>query len=186
MLYAVVFWFCLFCNISFADEDNNYQQEGEKFAKDLLTKIDLKKLQMPDGKGVKGEGCTSCTANLENPQNLIANIKSEMSGTKDDNILVFVSFSMPDIVLKELSNQADKYNAKLILRGLHKSSFRKTAQKILEIDKNGMQFEINPELFKEYQIKQVPTFVLVKNGKEINRLSGNVSLEYANEELSKQ
>lgn len=186
MLYAVIFSLFLFCNFSFAGEENTYQQEGEKFAKELLNKIDLKKLQMPDGKGAKGEGCTSCKANLENPQNLIANIQSEISNPKVENILVFVSFSMPNIALKELSNQADKYNAKLILRGLHKNSFRKTAQKILEIDKNGMQFEINPELFKEYQIKQVPTLVLIKNGKEINRLSGNVSLEYANEELSKQ
>ena len=56
MLYAVIFWLCLFCNFSFAGEENIYQQEGEKFAKDLLTKIDLKKLKMPDGKGVKGEG----------------------------------------------------------------------------------------------------------------------------------
>lgn len=185
MLYAVIFWLCLFCNFSFAGEENTYQQEGEKFAKDLLTKIDLKKLKAPDGKGVKGEGCTGCKANLENPQNLVANIKSEMKNVANETILVFVSFSMPNIALQELLKQADKYNAKLVLRGLHKNSFKETMQKILEIDKNGVQFDINPELFKAYKVKQVPTFVLVKSDKEINRLSGNVSLEFANEELAK-
>jgi hypothetical protein len=55
------------------------------------------------------------------------------------NILVFVSFSMPDISLKELSE--DKYGATLIIRGLHQGSFIKTREKILSISPNGLQLD---------------------------------------------
>jgi conjugal transfer pilus assembly protein TrbC len=97
----------------------------------------------------------------------------------ENGVLIFVSFSMPDISLKELSENADKYGATLIIRGLHHGSFVETKDKILSICPNGLQLDINPELFKKYNINRVPTFVLVKNGKEIRRLSGNVTLEYA-------
>lgn len=163
---------------------NNYQIEGEKLAKELLNKIDLAKLKTPEGDPIKGEGCNDCKSNFESPENLIKNIKEELRDT-EDQILVFVSFSMPNLSLKELSKQAGKFHARLVLRGLHEGSFKKTAKKILEIDKNGLQIDIDPELFKEYQIKQIPTFVLIKNGNEVSRLSGNVSLEYAKEELEK-
>lgn len=163
---------------------NHYQIEGEKLAKELLNKIDLNKLKTPEGEPVKGKSCDDCKASLESPDNLIRNIKEELSES-EDQLLVFVSFSMPDLSLEELSKQAGKFHARLVLRGLHEGSFKKTAEKILEIDKNGLKIDIDPELFKEYQIKQVPTFVLIKNGKEVNRLSGNISLEYAKEELEK-
>ena len=123
--------------------------------------------------------------NLENPEELSKKLESELGDSKKE-ILVFVSFSMPELSLRELSKASKKYNAKLILRGIYKESFRKTAEKILEIDKKGLSLEINPKLFKQYEIKQVPTFVLIEGGDEISRLSGNVTLEYAKSELEKE
>jgi type-F conjugative transfer system pilin assembly protein TrbC len=93
-------------------------------------------------------------------------------------LVVFVSFSMPKASLKELSDQCQKYGATLVIRGLHKGSFTKTKDKIFEINKNGLNLDINPELFKRYDIHKVPTFVLIKNGEEVCRLSGNVTLEF--------
>jgi conjugal transfer pilus assembly protein TrbC len=101
-------------------------------------------------------------------------------------VVVFVSFSMPDASLKELGENADKYGATLVLRGLHEGSFVKTKEKILAINKNGIPLEINPELFRRYNIYRVPTFVLLKDGKEVHRLSGNVTLEYAAAKLRKK
>lgn len=176
-------------------EGVDYQNDGEEFAKDLVKKIkgeDLKDvlekkdgLKSPKGEAVEGEGCNNCVQNIENPESLVKRIEAEMGGRKEE-ILVFVSFSMPELSLKELSKEAGKHNAKLILRGLYRESFRKTAEKILEIDKKGMGLEIDPKLFKKYQIKQVPTFVLIEGEKEIGRLSGNVTLEYAKTELEKE
>lgn len=172
-----------------------YQRDGEEFAKGLVKKIkgeDLEnilekkeKLKIPKGEAKEGEGCNNCVHNLENPEELSKKLKSELGDSKKE-ILVFVSFSMPKLSLRELSKASKKYNAKLILRGIYKESFRKTAEKILEIDKKGLSLEINPKLFKQYEIKQVPTFVLIEGGDEISRLSGNVTLEYAKSELEKE
>lgn len=172
-----------------------YQRDGEEFAKGLVKKIkgeDLEnilekkeKLKIPKGEAKEGEGCNNCVHNLENPEELSKKLESELGDSKKE-ILVFVSFSMPELSLRELSKASKKYNAKLILRGIYKESFRKTAEKILEIDKKGLSLEINPKLFKRYEIKQVPTFVLIEGGDEISRLSGNVTLEYAKSELEKE
>jgi type-F conjugative transfer system pilin assembly protein TrbC len=101
----------------------------------------------------------------------------------ENGILVFVSFSMPDISLRELGENAEKHGATLIIRGLHLGSFVKTRDKILSVSKNGLQLDINPEFFRKYRADRVPTFILVENGEEIHRLSGNVTLEYAAEKL---
>lgn len=172
-----------------------YQRDGEEFAKGLVKKIkgeDLEnilekkeKLKIPKGEAKEGEGCNNCVHNLENPEELSKKLESELGDSKKE-VLVFVSFSMPELSLRELSKASKKYNAKLILRGIYKESFRKTAEKILEIDKKGLSLEINPKLFKQYEIKQVPTFVLIEGGDEISRLSGNVTLEYAKSELEKE
>ena len=116
-------------------------------------------------------------------------------------ILVFVSFSMPKSSLRTLAKEAVKHNAVLVMRGLKGDSFKTTQQVFLEIvnetdnpkldhneiAKNAPQdiqgFEVNPELFKTYHIKKVPTFVLVKNQAEVARLSGNVSLSFAAKKL---
>ena len=100
-----------------------------------------------------------------------------------NGILVFVSFSMPKAALIELSTSAEKYGAVLVLRGIYKDSFIATKDKILEINKDGLRLNIDPQLFKQYNVISVPTFVKVENGQEIARLAGNVSLEFAAQKL---
>jgi conjugal transfer pilus assembly protein TrbC len=126
----------------------------------------------------EGEGCKDCGAQIHNVSSKEADIQN--------GILVFISFSMPKASLVELSEQSQKYNATLVLRGIHEDSFLKTKDKILEINPKGLQLDIHPDLFKQYSIKRVPTFVLVKNGKEVNRLSGNVTLEFASSKLREE
>jgi type-F conjugative transfer system pilin assembly protein TrbC len=118
-----------------------------------------------------GAGCENCRSTIQNIQNKEADV--------ENGIIVFVSFSMPKASLVELSDHSGKYGATLVLRGIHEDSFLKTKDKIMEINPNGLHMDINPQLFKDYKVLRVPTFVLVRNGREINRLSGNVTLEYA-------
>ena len=101
----------------------------------------------------------------------------------ENGILVFISFSMPKLSLIELSDQSQKYGATLVLRGLYKESFKSTKEKIFEINPKGLRTNIHPELFKRYNVRRVPTFILVKDGKEVNRLSGNVTLDFAAKKL---
>ena len=127
--------------------------------------------------------------------------KMSASKNPEPKLLVFVSFSMPKASLRALAQEAGKHNAVMVIRGLKDDSFKTTQQAFLEIvgvDKNqdlknminqetvnqDMQgFEVNPELFKTYNITRVPVFVLIKNTQEISRLSGNVSLDYAAKKL---
>ena len=193
MLFDLIMLFSL---ISIATAQDGYEKEGKEFAKKQLkevSKLDLEsalenkeKLKKPE-EGQKNDkiiedDCGNCKADLVNP---LKNLKDEL-GNNAPEILIFVSFSMPNIAIRELNENAQKHNAKLILRGLHEKSFKKTSKKILEIDKNGVQIDIDPELFKRYKIEKVPVFVLVKNDKEVSRLSGNVSLDYAKSKLVKK
>ena len=172
---------CNFC-VSATDSAN----DGVKFAQEMQQKLDLeelykvaKDLEFLTGKlPAIEDGCKNCGSDVLNIQNKEASV--------DDGILVFVSFSMPKASLIELSDQAEKYNTTLVLRGIHEDSFAKTKDKILEINPKGLHLDIHPDLFKQYDIKRVPTFVLVKNGREVSRLSGNVTLEFAEKKLKEE
>lgn len=107
--------------------------------------------------------------------------------TSKEKILIFVSFSMPKQSLIELMQQASKYNAVLVIRGIKNNSFKQMASAIHELGlEQTSSFEINPELFKRFEIKQIPTFVLIKNDQEVSRLKGNVSLAYAKLKLNNE
>lgn len=107
--------------------------------------------------------------------------------SSEPQILVFVSLSLPKPSLVALARDAEKHNAKLILRGVKNNSFKEMLKAIQNLGEElEGAMEINPELFKEYDIKAVPTFVLVNSGREINRLRGNVSLSFAAQKLKEE
>ena len=88
------------------------------------------------------------------------------------DVLIFVSLSMPETSLKALAQEAAQHHVTLVMRGLYQNSFAKTAQKMKEL---GITVNIDPELFDKHQVTGVPTFIQVKSA---NRLSGNVSLAF--------
>lgn len=103
-------------------------------------------------------------------------------------LLVFVSFSMPNETLKALAQEARQYGGKLILRGLVKGSFKETQKAMQKLDEDAL---IDPTLFKAYQVKSVPTFVLLEKSPQEatevvahDKLTGNVSLKYALEQFT--
>ncbi len=123
-------------------------------------------------------------------QNFIAEASKEQSMTcskveardlqedknkSDKPILVFVSLSMPKESLKSLYKEAEQNHLALIIRGLKNNSFKETTAALYDL---GISVQIDPNLFEEYEIKEVPTFVEVK-GTEPLKIKGNVSLSYA-------
>ncbi len=101
-----------------------------------------------------------------------------------DKLLVFVTLTMPIHSLKELLQQAAKYKAVLILRGLKDNSFKQTLAVLQELNAApDSGFEINPELFARFKIDKVPVFIRIKDDKEIARIAGNISLEFARTKL---
>ena len=96
-------------------------------------------------------------ASMNTPQN-------PETATSGD-VLVFVSFSMPEGSLKQWVAQARRIYAPLIIRGLVNNSFTETQTKIAElITDNQDGFVLEPRLFSDYHITQVPA-VVVRNTK---------------------
>lgn len=117
---------------------------------------------------------------------------------KGNQILIFVSFAMPEASLKSLAQEAQRistqrdasqrvstqqHNAVLVMRGLYQDSFVKTAKKLQDL---GITVDINPELFETHQVTSVPTFVQLKDGQPLHSLKGNVTLRFAAEKFENQ
>lgn len=85
--------------------------------------------------------------------------------TGSPELLVFVSFSMPEQSLKLWSEQVARLNGKLLIRGFFEDSLQKTTQKTLELfgEKGGAELLIDPEAFQKFNIQVVPAVVLSEN-----------------------
>lgn len=81
---------------------------------------------------------------------------------EQQHLYLFVSFSMPEQSLKTLLKQAQQVNGILVIRGLINQSLKETTQivaKLLDGQKGGLQ--IDPSLFKKFNISQVPAVVVI-------------------------
>ena len=105
-----------------------------------------------------------------------------------DNIYIFISFSMPENLLKEYIQESMKYpNSVLVLRGLINNNYTETAVKLNAINNyNGVKAIIDPDLFKQYNILHVPTIILEKSNNTFKKICGSVSIKYAMEIFDKE
>lgn len=114
---------------------------------------------------------------------------------------VFISTSMPKQALREIFGLATKKNALIVLRGFKNNSYLETQKHFSDLIRDtNTGFVVDPELFETYRINVVPSFVISKAiecdvqnqfGKEIcstplhDKISGNISIDYAFDSLSK-
>ena len=120
-----------------------------------------------------------------------------------EELMVLVSFSMPQEALKNLAQQADKAGAVLVLRGMVGDSLDKTAkaiQSVLGDTASDSTFQVNPTVFRAYHVQDVPTFVIARKpantasegqgscelGTDYASVRGDVSLDYALRKLADQ
>ncbi len=96
----------------------------------------------------------------------------EISKHQQISFMIFVSSSMPSESLRSLFQISQKIGGRLIFRGLIKDSFQETKTYF-----EGLKIEadIDPTKFDEFQITQVPTFILIGK-KTSDRLEGNISV----------
>jgi conjugal transfer pilus assembly protein TrbC len=127
-------------------------------------------------------------------------------------LLIFVSQSIPFETLKQLAVEADLAGTPLVFRGFVDNSMRSTliyfkklinsAQQADAIDsppKSSLSLMIDPLLFSRYNVTQVPSFTVIREGQrcigptaqckgdvpEHFTVSGDVSLSYAVESLQR-
>lgn len=112
---------------------------------------------------------------------------------KKQILYIFVSSSLPKESLKSLLLEAQKIGATLVFRGLINNSFKDTQKYFSEILVSSLSIDdtsvqdssvkviIDPNLFEEYDVKVVPTFIMKedKSGNKYDSLRGHISLEEA-------
>ena len=84
---------------------------------------------------------------------------SQVAAQKYD-LLIFVSFSMPEETLKQYSKQATEYGAVLVLKGMYKNSVQQTKLQALGVNQAGAEWDIAPATFRKFKIDRVPAIVL--------------------------
>jgi type-F conjugative transfer system pilin assembly protein TrbC len=119
----------------------------------------------------------------------IANNVFAAQENKKEQILIFVSFSMPEPSLKQWLIEAHQAGAHVVIRGLKNNSFKETASIMTKLlkDTNAGGIELNPVAFQKYKITKVPAVVVVNNeSQNYDVVYGNVTLEYALKEIRKR
>ena len=129
------------------------------------------------------------TKKMNEYQTIVETIKNKhqaKSKTKreidTEKAIIFVSFSMPDLSLKQIIYDASLYRVPVVIRGLYQNSFRKTIENIFELIKENNKggIAINPRWFKEYDIKAVPAIVVSHgHGTKSDVVYGNIPLKKA-------
>ncbi len=77
------------------------------------------------------------------------------------DLMVFVSLSMPEHVLKALARQAKDAGAVMVLRGLKGGSWQVTWKTLAALNQGiGAEWIIHPEGFRQFKIAKVPAIVL--------------------------
>jgi len=94
----------------------------------------------------------------------------------EPKIYVFMSFSIPEEAWLSLSRELEKQQGTFVIRGLPNNSFQEFAKRIVHLKKKGLNvdIQINPSLFKQFDVKEVPTFAT-----SLGIVRGNISLNYA-------
>lgn len=76
-------------------------------------------------------------------------------------VIIFVSFSIPSSRLKSLLKDAAKINGLIVFRGMLNNSMKLTQKKLIKLKKEyQVEVIIHPQLYQEFAILHVPSFVL--------------------------
>ncbi len=161
--------------------EESHRQESYQIKKEAKQFVD----QVKEGLNINGAQIDKGTIVTQNKSNCAKCKSSFLPGTQSTplkkenhsskNLIIFVSSSMPVVSLKALFWQAQRAGIPLVFRGLIDNSFVKTKSFFEEQQING---EIDPNLFSEYHVSEVPAFV-IREGKTFDVLQGNISLEDA-------
>lgn len=91
--------------------------------------------------------------------------------------MVFVSFSMPEVLLKQTLAEASSYQIPVLLNGLIDNSMAKTAEKLMVLTETmpDLTLQIDPTAFERFGIHQVPALV-VAEGRRFDVLTGNLQI----------
>lgn len=129
-------------------------------------------------------------------------IQGAQSEDERFNLIVFVSLTMPEEALKKIGEDTKRAGGVIVLRGmkygLQAGTWLKSLEALKPLANTGANIQVNPELFQQFSVKAVPTFVVSANpvgdkgcgdgscAAGIGSIVGDVSLEYALEKIAER
>lgn len=106
---------------------------------------------------------------------IVSMITTTAQANIHEKIYIFVSLSMTDSALQAYYSEAEKLEATLVMRGLHHNSFPETKTKAESLK---ISWDIDPDLFEQYGISEVPVIVRVASG-SAKKVAGHIPLSEA-------
>ncbi|EPI7791811.1 type-F conjugative transfer system pilin assembly protein TrbC, partial [Neisseria gonorrhoeae] len=82
------------------------------------------------------------------------------------DLMVFVSFSMPEASLKRIARETAKAGGVMVIRGFKDDSLKATVKAAEELAALQGDMLIHPELFDHYGITEVPVTVIARNSED--------------------
>lgn len=132
-------------------------------------------------------------------QALAKRYEKRADARKMDDLMIFVSFTMPPESLKRVVAQAYKVGGTVVLNGFKDNSLKATALAIKGLGEASGNVVINPNAFTKYKVKAVPAVVLAKADSldQIDpdgcalpdtyvSVAGDVSLDYSLEKMAQR
>lgn len=132
-------------------------------------------------------------------QALAKRYEKRADARKVDDLMIFVSFTMPPESLKRVVAQAYKVGGTVVLNGFKDNSLKATALAIKGLGEASGNVVINPNAFTKYKVKSVPAVVLAKADslEQIDpdgcalpdayvSVAGDVSLDYSLEQMAQR
>ena len=188
-------------DIRIGDFQKKIDKDTAKWTKKLENKLNedskkIKAITMPELKATEED--KKCTTEIiEKSHGVVSEALGISHGKVHGNrsytdFLIFASFSLGEKNLENLIKSASEYEGVVVFRGLKNGSFKETAEFISKFTKEKEGLLIDPNLFKEYQILKVPSFVLTNpcdGGIQSNckiafdKLTGAVTPRYALEKF---
>jgi conjugal transfer pilus assembly protein TrbC len=116
-------------------------------------------------------------------------------------LLVFASLGMPRASLERMVADAERVSAVMVLRGVQAGSLRQTAASIQQLlGPRKVAWQIDPSLFKRFEVSAVPAVVLIDPARPVqvacgndtcsqpafSKVTGDVSLGHALEAMERQ
>lgn len=109
------------------------------------------------------------------------NIEGKVQDLTKNERVIFISNNIPIDSLKQYVGYAQKNKVRLVIQGMIDGSMLKTAA---FVEKIGYPVDIDPPLFKKYNVLKVPVFMQI-NEKNVVMIRGHITANFAFSKISK-
>ena len=104
-----------------------------------------------------------------------------------NNLIIFISLSLPDDSLKNYYLEARRYNAVLAIRGFINDSLKDTVAYFKKSGEEGIAVTVDPESFRKFNVTNAPAIIVKDPNSDIyDKVTGNVTVNYALQKIADQ